>query len=248
MTATPTAAAFLADLEANRSDADLAKIGRYFKTGAGEYGEGDTFIGVRMGTVFALARAAVAMPLDEIERLLDSPIHEARAGALRVMAEQAKARRATPEHRRALYELYLRRLDRIDNWDLVDLAAWDVVGRYLLDQPRDILDELARSEDMWARRTAILATLAFIRAGQTDDAFRIAETLVDDPEDLIHKATGGVLRAAGDVDRARLRAFLATHAATMPRTTLRYAIEHFDAVERAAYLSRPTRPVNSSCR
>ena len=190
-----------------------------------------------MGTVFALARAAADMPLDEIERLLESPVHEARAGALRVMAEQAKARRTTPEHRRALYDLYLRRLDRIDNWDLVDLAAWDVVGRYLLDQPRDVLDELARSDDLWARRTAILATLAFVRAGQTDDTFRIAAILVDDPEDLIHKATGGMLRAAGDVDRGRLEAFLAIHAATMPRTTLRYAIEHFDAEERASYLA-----------
>ena len=234
----PTAAAFLADLEANRSDAELAKIQRYFKTGAGEYGEGDTFIGVRMGTVFALARAARAMPLDEVERLLDSPIHEARAGALRIMAEQSKARGATDADRRARYELYLRRLDRIDNWDLVDLGAWDVVGRYLVDHPRDVLDELAASDDVWARRTAILATIAFIRVGQTDDAFRLAERLVDDPHDLVQKAVGGVLRYAGDVDRPGLERFLEAHAATMPRTALRYAIEKLEPAERAAWLAR----------
>ena len=234
----PTAAAFLADLEANRSDAELAKIQRYFKTGAGEYGEGDTFIGVRMGTVFALARAARAMPLDEVERLLESPIHEARAGALRIMAEQSKARGATDADRRARYELYLRRLDRIDNWDLVDLGAWEVVGRYLVDHPRGVLDELAASDDVWARRTAILATIAFIRVGQTEDAFRLAERLADDPHDLVQKAVGGVLRYAGDVDRPALERFLGVHAATMPRTALRYAVEKLGPAERAAWLAR----------
>jgi 3-methyladenine DNA glycosylase AlkD len=234
----PTAAAFLADLDANRSDEELAKIQRYFKTGAGEYSEGDTFIGVRMGTVFALAKAARSMPLDEIDRLLESPIHEARAGAVRIMAEQAKARGATDADRRALHDLYLRRLDRIDNWDLVDLGAWEVVGRYLVDHPRDELDVLAASDDVWARRTAVLATIAFIRAGQTDDAFRLAERLVGDPHDLIQKAVGGVLRYAGDVDRARLLAFLEAHAATMPRTALRHAIEKLEPAERAAWLAR----------
>jgi 3-methyladenine DNA glycosylase AlkD len=234
----PTAAAFLADLHANRSDAELAKIQRYFKTGAGEYGAGDTFIGVRMGTVFARARAARSMPLEEIERLLDSPIHEARAGAVRIMAEQAKAKGATDDDRRALHDLYLRRIDRIDSWDLVDLGAWEVVGRYLLDHPRDELDVLAGSDDVWSRRTAVLATIAFIRVGQTDDAFRIAGRLVDDPHDLVRKAVGGVLRYAGDVDRPRLERFLETHAATMPRTALRYAIERLPPDERAAWLAR----------
>lgn len=235
----PTAAAFLADLAANRSDEELAKIGRYFKTGAGEYGEGDTFIGVRMGTVFALARAARWMSLDEIERLLESPVHEARAGAVRIMAEQAKARGATDADRRALHDLYLRRLDRIDSWDLVDLGAWEVVGRYLLEHPRDELDALAAADSVWARRTAVLATIAFIRVGQTHDAFRLAERLVGDPHDLVQKAVGGVLRYAGDVDRPRLLRFLEAHASTMPRTSLRYAIEHLGSDERAAWLARP---------
>ena len=178
------------------------------------------------------------MPLDEVERLLDSPIHEARAGAVRILAEGAKARGATDADRKARADLYLRRLDRIDNWDLVDLGAWDVVGRYLIDHPRDVLDELAGTDDLWSRRTAILATIAFIRIGQTDDAFRLAERLVDDPHDLIQKAVGGVLRYAGDADRPRLEAFLAAHATTMPRTTLRYAIERLTPDERAAWLAR----------
>ena len=189
-----------------------------------------------MGTVFALAREAAAMDLAEIETLLESDLHEARAGALRIMAEQAKAKRTTPERRRELYELYLRRIDRIDNWDLVDLGAWEVVGRYLIDQPRDILYTLAASGNVWERRTAIYATIAFLRNGESDDAFAISELLVDDPHDLVHKAVGGVLRWAGDLDLPRLRAFLDRHASTMPRVMLRYAIEHLDADERARYM------------
>ena len=191
-----------------------------------------------MGTVFALAREFAAMEPGEIERLLESDLHEARAGALRIMAEQSKAKRTAPERRRELYELYLRRIDRIDNWDLVDLGAWDVVGRYLVDQPRGILDELAVSENVWERRTATYATIAFLRRGESEDAFRIAERLVHDPHDLVHKAVGGVLRLAGDVDGVRLRAFLDRYAPTMPRVMLRYAIEHMDAPERADYLGR----------
>jgi 3-methyladenine DNA glycosylase AlkD len=176
------------------------------------------------------------MDLAGIEALLDEPFHEPRAGAVRIMATQARGKRTPDAQRRALYELYLRRHDRINDWDLVDLGAWDVVGRWLVDKPHDVLDELARSSNMWERRTAILATMAFIRNGEVDDTFRIAEALLTDEQDLIHKAIGWALRAAGDSDRARLRAFLDGHAATMPRTTLRYALEHFEDQERAHYM------------
>lgn len=162
-------------------------------------------------------------------------IHEARAGAVKIMAKQAACRTASEDLRRELFELYLRRIDRINNWDLVDLGAWDVVGRYLADKPRDVLDRLARSSDVWERRTAILATLHFIRRGELDDSLRIAELLLGDDHDLIHKATGGVLRAAGDKDPARLLRFLDDHAAAMPPTTLRYASEHLDPDQRAHY-------------
>ena len=231
-----TARRFVERLEVLRSPAELAKYQRYFKTGPGEYAEGDHFMGVRMGQVFELAKEFADMELDEIERLLDERAHEPRAGAMRIMATQARGKRTPDARRKALFELYLRRHDRIDNWDLVDLAAWDVVGRWLLDKPRDRLDSLARSPNMWERRTAILATMAFIRDGDVTTTYRIAAVLLGDDEDLIHKAAGWALRAAGDHDRTALRAFLDQHAATMPRTALRYALEHFDDHERGHYM------------
>ena len=154
------------------------------------------------------------------------------------MAKQATDKRSTEERRAALYELYLRRIDRIDDWDLVDLGAWDVVGRYLLDRPREVLYTLAGSQDLWERRTAMLATLAFVRRGELDDTFAIATILIDDPEDLVQKPVGACLREAGKQDRPRLLGFLDEHAATMPRTALRFAIERLDADERADYLGR----------
>ncbi len=158
-----TAAAFVERLEQHQSDEEMRKIQRYFKTGAGEYGEGDVFIGVRMGEVFGLAKEYVDLPPDEIETLLESPVHEVRAGALSVMDKQARRKRTPESRRKELYDLYLRRIDRINNWDLVDLAAPYVIGGYLVDKPRDILYELARSEDLWERRTAIVSTSYFIR-------------------------------------------------------------------------------------
>lgn len=232
-----TATAFIERLESLASATELEKIQRHFKSGDGDYGAGDTFIGVRMGQVFALATEFQDLPLTEIERLLESPIHEARAGAVKVMAKQASDKRRSDARRRELFDLYLRRIDRINNWDLVDLGAWDVIGRYLLDKPRDVLLDLARSANLWERRTAILATLAFLRRGELDDTYAIAEALLDDPHDLVQKPVGACLREAGKQDRPRLERFLDEHASTMPRTTLRFAIEHFDPVERARYLS-----------
>jgi 3-methyladenine DNA glycosylase AlkD len=227
---------FIEQLEAHRSAEEQQKIQRYFKSGAGQYGEGDSFMGVRMGQVFALAKAFIDMPPGEIERLLASPIHEVRAGALSIMDKQAR-RKGTPEtQRKALFELYLRRIDRINNWDLVDLAAPYVVGGYLADKPRDLLYTLARSPNIWERRTAIVATAYFLKAGQAADTFAIARLLLEDEHDLIHKAVGGWLREAGKQDRSRLLAFLDTHAARMPRTMLRYAIEHLDGPQRGHYL------------
>lgn len=231
-----TARAFVAALWSEQSDAELAKYARYFPGADGQV-DGDRFIGVRMGTVFALARDYAALPLDQIEALLDDDIHEARAGALRIMANRAKAKSTDDGARRQLYELYLRRHDRINNWDLVDLGAWDVVGGWLRDHPRDVLYRLAESESLWERRTGMLATLAFVRRGELDDAYAIAERLLDDPEDLVRKPIGAVLRAAGDHDEQRLRAFLDRHGPAMARVTLRFAIEHFDEATRKQLLS-----------
>lgn len=228
---------FVERLEALRSPAEAEKYRRYFRTGEGQYGEGDLFMGVRMGQVFALAKEFIEMPPSEIERLLESPIHEVRAGGLSIMDKQAR-RKTTPESRRAeLFDLYIRRIDRINNWDLVDVSSPYVIGGYLFDKPRDILYELARSENLWERRTAIVSTSYFIREGDLADTFKVAEMLLDDAHDLIHKATGGWLRAAGKKDRQRLLGFLDEHAATMPRTALRYAIEHLDREQRDHYLS-----------
>jgi 3-methyladenine DNA glycosylase AlkD len=233
----PTASSFVAALWREQSDSELAKYARYFPLGTGAHGDGDRFIGVRMGTVFALAIELAALPLDQIEALLDDDIHEARAGALRIMANRAKAKSADDETRRELCELYLRRHDRINNWDLVDLGAWDVVGGWLRDHPRDVLYRLTESESLWERRTAMLATLAFVRRGELDDAYAIAERLLGDPEDLVRKPVGAVLRAAGDHDERRLRAFLELNGPTMARVTLRFAIEHFDATTRRQILA-----------
>ena len=231
-----TAHAFVADLMGEANETERLKYRRYFP----ERHEG--FVGVRMGTVFALARAAAGMPLDQIERLLEHEAHEVRAGAVRVMAEQAKAKGTSDERRGELADLYLRRHDRIDDWDLVDLGAWEVLGRWLVDRPRDVLETLAASDDPWRRRSAITATFAFIRRGDLDDTYRLAERLLHDPHDLVQKAVGWALRNAGDHDPMRLRAFLQSHAGSMPRVTLRNAIEKFDPGERKQWLAAGSSP------
>jgi 3-methyladenine DNA glycosylase AlkD len=228
-----TAEAILARLQAMRSDEERRKYHRYF---AFEDDAADTFIGVRMGEVFALAKQCVLTPPAEIERLMESDVHEARAAAMSIMAKQYQAGKTTPERKQELFDLYLRRHDRINNWDLVDLAAYYVIGPHLLDRPRDVLYQLAKSESPWERRTATLATFSFIRRGQLDDAFAIAELLLDDPEDLVHKAVGWMLRTT-DGNRPALNAFLDRHAARMPRVMLRNALEHYAPDERARYLA-----------
>jgi 3-methyladenine DNA glycosylase AlkD len=236
MPAGVTAVEFIKKLKTYRSPEELKKIQRYFKTGAGEYGEGDEFIGVRMGQVFTLAKEFIEMPPAEIEKLLESPIHEARAGAMSIMDKQARSKKTPESRRKELFDLYIRRHDRINNWDLVDLGALYAIGSYLFDKPRDILYKLARSKNIWKRRTAIVGTAYFIRKGDVADTFKIAEMLVNDKEDLVHKATGWMLRFAGEKDRQKLLGFLDRYAATMPRTLLRYSIERLDKKQRDHYM------------
>ena len=231
-----TAKEFVEKLKAYQSAEELKKIQRYFKSEEGEYGEGDKFIGVRMGQVFLLAKEFIDMLPVEIEKLLESPVHEVRAGAVSIMDFQARRKNTTDSRKKELYNLYMKRHDRINNWDLVDRSAPYVVGGYLFDKSRDVLYKLARSKNVWERRTAIVSTYYFIRKGDTDDTFKIAEILINDKHDLIHKATGGWLRAAGGKDPKKLLMFLDQYAATMPRTTLRYAIERLDKKQREHYL------------
>lgn len=227
---------FLEKLKTCQSAEELKKIQRYFKTGEGEYGADDQFMGVGMGQIFALAKEFMEMLPGEIEKLLESPIHEVRVGGVSIMDFQARRKKIPESRKKELFELYLNRHDRINNWDLVDRAAPSVVGGYLFDKPRDILYRLARSENMWERRTAIVCTFYFIKQGETADTFKIAEMLLHDDQDLIHKAVGGWLREAGKKDKPRLLNFLDDFAATMPRTMLRYAIEHLEQEQRTHYL------------
>jgi len=198
--------------------------------------ESDKILGVRMGQVFALAKEFMNMELDEVEQMLESPFHEMRVGAVSIMDFQARSKKTTDERRKELFDLYIRRHDRINTWDLVDRSAIWVIGSYLSDKTRKILYKLAKSKKMAERRTAIVSTLFFIGKGDVDDAFKLAEMMLYDKEDLIHKANGWALRFAGDKDRKKLLKFLDKYAATMPRVTLRYSIEKFDKKQREHYL------------
>jgi 3-methyladenine DNA glycosylase AlkD len=227
-----TAESFLSKLRSYRSP-DVARSHRHLAAG-----EDDQIMGVRMGQVFALAKEYMDMPLDEVEKLLESPIHEARVGAVSIMDYQARSKKTSQERRKELFDLYIRRHDRINTWDLVDRSAIHVVGGYLMDKPRKTLYKLARSKTMAERRTAMVSTLYFIGKGDVDDALQIAEMLLNDKEDLIHKAVGWALRYVGDQDQAKLITFLDKHATSMPRVSLRYATEHLDGEQGDRYLGK----------
>lgn len=228
---------FIERLKAYQSDEELKKIQRYFKSEKGEYGYGDKFMGVKMGNLFALAKESGEMPISEIEKLLESPVHEVRAGAVSIMDKASRNKNISKDRLKDFFDLYMRRHDRINNWDLCDLGCLHMTGSYLYDKPHDNLYKLARSKNIWERRTAILSTCYFLRQGDTADTFKIAEILVNDEEDLVHKATGWMLRFAGTKDRKKLISFLDKYAATMPRTLLRYSIEHFNKKEKEYYMN-----------
>lgn len=224
-------------IHALQSREELLKHQRYFRFDPDDQPADNFFIGVRMGSIFELGKEFSTMPVVEIEKLLESPVHEMRVGAMSIMGQSAKGKKCSEERLKELYDLYIRRHDRINDWDLVDLAAYYVVGKYLTDKPREILYQLARSKNLWERRTAIVATAHFIlKLKETADTFKIAEILVNDPEDLVNKGTGWMLRAAGDVDRPELIKFLDRYPATMPRVLLRYSIEKLDKPRRDHYL------------
>lgn len=193
-------------------------------------------LNIRMSDIFSTAKHFQHMPLYEVSRLLDSKYYEARMGAVSIMDFQARDKKTSPETKKALFDLYIEKHDRINNWDLVDRSAPFVVGGYLVDKDRRILYKLAKSKVLCERRTAIVATYYFIRQNDIDDTFNIAELLVHDTEDLINKAVGSWIREAGKRDKERLLAFLDKYGATMPRVTLRYAIEKLAATEKDHYM------------
>ena len=215
---------------------DAAFLQRFFKTGPGEYGEGDVFIGIRVPVLRALSREFAALPLPGMTELLRSPVHEERLLALLLMVRAFS--RGDAEGREAVFRAYLEHTRWINNWDLVDASAEHVVGAHLEGGGLGLLDRLARSESVWERRIAIIATFRFIRRGHFAPTLHVAEMLVGDPHDLIHKAVGWMLREVGKRDRAAEESFLRRHAATMPRTMLRYAIEKFPEPLRREYLGK----------
>jgi 3-methyladenine DNA glycosylase AlkD len=230
----------VAELRAGADPVRAAGALRFFKSGPGEYGEGDRFLGVSLPEIRALVRRCGGLPITELERLLESPWHEARSVALLAMVRAFGRRNATDAERAAIHELYLRRTDRINNWDLVDCSAEHIVGPYLDGRSHAPLDRLVRSKSLWERRIAIIATFHFTRGGDAAPTLRLAPKLFGDREDLIHKATGWMLREVGKrVDRATLCGFLDRHAGAMPRTMLRYAIEHLPEARRRHYLDAP---------
>jgi len=210
---------------------------RFFKTGEGEYGEGDKFLGITVPHIRLVAKQYGHAPLEVVNRLLDSEWHECRMCALLMLVMQYK--KATEEDKQAIFDLYLSRTERINNWDLVDLSAPGIVGEHLYPcTDRSILFRLAESPLLWNRRIAMVSTLTFIRRGDFNDTFALADKLVTSRHDLMQKAVGWMLREMGKRDIALLRIFLDKHAATMPRTMLRYAIEKMDSAERHDWMGR----------
>lgn len=204
--------------------ADAAGVQRYFK----DTGD-DEFLGIRAAVIRALSREFQSLPFEELAAMLDSRVHEERSLALLIMVRRY---RKEPE---AVKKLYFRKIDRVNNWDLVDVSARDIVGA---SGDRKVLYELAKSDSVWKRRIAIVATQHFIRRDDFDDTLRLAKLLLHDEHDLIHKAAGWMLREVGERDRATLVRFLEQHAGEMPRTMLRYAIEKFPEAERKRWLLR----------
>lgn len=232
-----TAKQFIEKLYTYRSAAELKKYERFFKFSEENPLKGDEFIGVRMGQVFALAKEFITMEPAEIEKLMKSPVHEVRAGAMSIMGKQAADKKTTEARLKELYDLYIRRHDRINSWDLVDLAGHHVVGRYLADKPRNILYKLAKSKNKWERRTAIFSTAHFMmKRREAADTLKIAEILVHDKEEFVQTAIGWMLRVAGGVDKAGLLRFLDKYAATMSRIALRASLEHFPKKQREHYM------------
>ncbi len=223
----------------SKSDPSRAMVSsRFFKTGPGDYGEGDVFYGITVPEMRSAAKRFAHLPLREAESLLRSRIHEERLCALLLLVQKFESKTATERERKGIFDFYLRNTGRINNWDLVDLSSHEIVGRYLFDHPgeRPVLRRLARSKSLWERRIAMVSCYYFIYRKEFAEPLAVATLLLQDRHDLIHKAVGWMLREMGKRDQEVLERFLARHYRTMPRTTLRYAIERFPEKRRKLYL------------
>ncbi len=215
-------------------------LSRFFKTGPGEYGEGDLFLGIKVPVTRSVVKDCwKGTSFEDLEECLASGYHEVRLAGLLTLVEIFSHSRKDPLVQERCIGFYLAHTERINNWDLVDLSCYQLLGSWLMDKDRSLLYDLARNgKSIWEQRIGIVSTMAFIRKGQLDDTFAIADILLDHPHDLIHKATGWLLREAGKRDGSALREYLATRYMNMPRTMLRYAIEKFPEQERQQYLKK----------
>lgn len=211
-------------------------VARFFKTGPGQYGEGDLFLGPSMPEQREVARLFADLSLDEVEKLIHDPYHECRMVGLVIWVLQCRNRRLNAGYRKAIFERYVANRQYINNWDLVDVTCPTIVGDYLSNHDRSLLYDLADEDHLWSQRIAMISTFAFIRKGQFSDSFAIAEKLLSHRHDLIHKAIGWMLREIGKKDEMALEEFLHDHIRQMPRTALRYAIEKFEPQKRREYL------------
>ena len=228
-------AELLLELEKFENPKQAEILQRFFKTGKGQYGEGDIFLGLKVGEIRKVAKRFSEMGLAEVKKSLYSKVHEERLACLLVLVQ--KFEKGGEEEQERIVDFYLKNARQVNNWDLVDLTAPKITGQWLLDRGKAVLYKLAASDNLWERRIAILSTFAFIRKGRFEDCLAISEKLLQDKQDLIHKAVGWMLREVGKKDLAAEEAFLKKHYRKMPRTMLRYAIEKFPEPKRKAYLN-----------
>jgi len=231
-----SASAIKKRLKKYSSKEKAAVLRRFFKTGPGEYAEGDIFIGVVVPDTRKVVKEFKDIPIEEVEKLLRSPVHEERLAALLILVLKFKS--AQEETRKKIYRLYLKNARFINNWDLVDLTAHHIIGGFLKGKDKDVLYNLAVSKNLWKRRMSIIATFHDIRENSFTETLNIADMLLGDKEDLIHKAVGWMLREVGKRNTAVLESFLNKRRGILPRTTLRYAIERFPESKRKAYLKK----------
>jgi|TARA_Y100000310_G_scaffold341861_1_gene442562 3-methyladenine DNA glycosylase AlkD len=215
----------------------LAKIlSRFFKTGKGEYGYGDVFLGIKVGPQRKIVKKYSQATLKDLQKLLSSKIHEERLTSLFILIDKYK--KADEKNKKEVVDFYLKNTKNINNWDLIDLSAGKILGNYLLEKDKSILYKLAKSNSVWERRIAIMSTFEFIRNNKFESTLKISEMLLEDKHDLVHKAVGWMLREIGKRNQAVEEKFLKKHYKKMPRTMLRYAIERFDESKRKYYLSK----------
>src|SRR3989338_3770086 len=222
----------LKDFEKLKDKKQAANLQRFFKTGKGEYGEGDIFLGIKVPEQRKLAGKYKELDLEILQKLIQSPVHEHRLTALFILIYQFKM------NPKEIFEFYIKNTQYVNNWDLVDLSAPNIVGKYLEDKPRDLLYKFSASENLWERRISVLSCFWFIKNKNFDDALKIAEILLNDKHDLIHKAVGWMLREIGKKNQELEEEFLKKHYKTMPRTMLRYAIEKFSEEKKKFYMKK----------